>query len=78
MQGEFKEYNWRDIERLIYADAGLTEEADCRTKGELWFVGGFNPPVHERDTCVRVNVYNKTFSERIEDHAADKLKGGES
>lgn len=71
MAGRFREYNWRDIQRLIYADAGLMTDEEQRTRGELWYVGGFSQPEHERDTCVRVQVHDKTFSERIEEHAGE-------
>jgi hypothetical protein len=47
----------------------LDSEVEQRTKGELWYTGSFNPPEHENDTIVRVQIYNKPFSERIEDHA---------
>lgn len=69
MSGKFREYNWRDIQRLIFADAGLTTEEEQRTHGEFWCVGGFSPPEHDRDTCVRVQVYDNPFNERIKDHA---------
>jgi hypothetical protein len=71
MAGKFREYNWRDIQRLIFADAGLTTEEEQRTRGEFWHVGGFSPPEHDRDTCVRVQVHDKPFSERIKDHAGE-------
>lgn len=71
MAGKFKEYNWRDIMRLIYADCGLATEVDQRTRGEMWYVGNFQPPEHEKDTCVRVSIHDKTFSERINEHAGD-------
>ena len=69
MAGKFKEYNWRDIQRLIFADVGLNAEAERRCRGEMWHVGGFVAPEHECDTCIRVQVFDKPFSERIEDHA---------
>jgi hypothetical protein len=69
MAGKFREYNWRDIQRLIYADAGLTTEEEQRTRGQMWYCGGFAAPEHERDTCIKVNVYEKPFSVRIEEHA---------
>lgn len=61
MTGKVKHYNWRDIMRLIYADAGLTTDVEQRTRGEVWFTGGFNTPEHERDTCVQVTVFDKPF-----------------
>ena len=72
MKGNFREYNWRDILRLIHADAGLSTEEQQRTLGEVWYVGKFAPPEHERDTCVRVNVYDKPFGERLQEHAGEK------
>lgn len=69
MSGALREYNWRDIERLIFADAGLTTDEQSRTRGEFWCVGGFNHPEFELNTCVRVHVYDKPFSERIIDHS---------
>jgi hypothetical protein len=71
MAGRFREYNWHDIVQLIYADAGMKTEGEQRTKGELWCVGGFSPPEHERDTCVRVYSYDKEFQERIREHAGE-------
>ncbi len=72
MEGKLREYNWRDIERLIYKDVGLTNEEQRRTRGELWCVGGFSPPKHDLDTMVRVHVYDKTFSDRIREHAGEE------
>jgi len=72
MAGKFREYNWRDIQRLIFEDAGLKTEVEMRTRGEMWHVGGFVSPAHERDTCIRVQVFDKPFAERIEDHAGEK------
>jgi len=72
MAGRFKEYNWEDIQQLIYKDIGLDTDQDRRGFGQMWYVGGFQPPEHEKDTCVRVNRYDKTYSERLEDHAGDK------
>ena len=69
MDGRFKEYNWRDIQRLIYKDSGLNTNEQQRAYGEFWNVGGFQPPENEQGTCVRVNVYAKPFGERIKDHA---------
>lgn len=71
MAGKFKEYNWRDIQRLIFADAGLITEEEQRTRGTSWCVGGFVPPEFDKDTCIRVQVYDKPYSERIEDHAGE-------
>ena len=71
MSGKFREYNWRDITRLIFADAGLTTDEEQRTKGEMWCVAGFQPPTHKKDTCIRVQIYDKPFSERIEEHAGE-------
>lgn len=72
MSGQLREYNWRDIRRLIYADAGLETGKEQRTRGELWYVGGFAPPNNERDTCVRVHAYDKPFPERMEEHAGEE------
>lgn len=71
MTGKVREYNWRDITRLIFADCGLTTDEQARTRGELWFVGNFREPEHQKDTCIRITIYDKTFSERIEEHAGD-------
>lgn len=72
MKGKFREYNWRDIRRLIFADAGLDTEEKQRTLGEMWYTGGFHEPEHETNTCVRLNVYDKPFGERLEEHAGEK------
>lgn len=69
MSGSFREYNWRDILRLIMADAGLKTEEAQRVRGEAWIMGNLTPPPHETDTCVRVQVYDKSFSDRIRQHA---------
>ena len=69
MAGKFREYNWNDIVKLIFEDVGLLDEPSQRTRGELWHVGGFNPPEQNKDTCVRVQVYDKPFDERFKDHA---------
>lgn len=68
MAGRFREYNWHDIVQLIYADAGLEIKGEHMTKGEFLCVGGFAPPEHERDTCVRVYSYDKEFQERTREH----------
>jgi hypothetical protein len=69
MSGNFREYNWSDILKLIMKDAGLEDEVDQRTRGQVWHVGSFSPPTHEKDTCIRVQVYDKPYSERIQEHA---------
>jgi 7-keto-8-aminopelargonate synthetase-like enzyme len=69
MSGNFREYNWSDILKLILKDAGLEDEASQRTRGQVWYVGSFAPPTHEKDTCIRVQVYDKPYSERIQEHA---------
>jgi hypothetical protein len=68
MQGKFIEYNWDDIQRLILKDAGLETEEEQRTRGSLWVLGGLKTPEHSKDTCVRVQVYNKPYSERLREH----------
>jgi len=68
MAGKFKEYNWSDIQQLIYKDSGLDTEELQRTKGEMWYVGGFASPEHVSKTCVRVELYDKSFNERMKDH----------
>ena len=71
MGGQFREYNWRDITRLIHKDMGLDTDALQRTHGEMWCVGGFTPPVHEKDTCIRLMKYDKEFDKRLEEHVGD-------
>lgn len=71
MAGTFREYTWRDIGRLIKADAGLKTEEEQRTRGEIWFAGGFQPPASQIDTIVRVQVYDKPFGERLKEHSGD-------
>ena len=68
MSGRFLEYNWRDIERLIFADAGLTTEEDRRGLGDIWISSGLDIPEDQCDTCIRVKVYDKPSIERLEDH----------
>jgi hypothetical protein len=73
MAGSFREYNWDDILRLVMADSGLKTEQEQRTRGETWIVGGsLRPPEHPKDTCIRVQVYDKPFGERITEHAGEK------
>lgn len=69
MAGKFREYNWADIQTLIYLDMGLDTPEKQRTHGQMWYVGSFSPPEHEKDTCIRVNVYDKSYSDRIKDHS---------
>ena len=70
MAGKFKEYNWSDIIKLIHADAGLVSESDRLSRGQVWCVGGFAPPEKQLDTCIRVQAYDKPYSERIQEHAS--------
>ena len=73
MSGSFREYNWRDILSLVMKDAGLATEEEQRTRGETWIVGGsLKPPVHEADTCMRVQVYEKPYGERLREHVDGK------
>jgi hypothetical protein len=71
MSGKMREYNWRDIKRLIFADAGVKSDEDARMLGDMWYVGGFREPDHERDTCIRLIVYDKPYGERLEEHAGE-------
>ena len=71
MTGKFVEYNWSDILRLILADAGLMTEEDQRQHAETWYVGRFEKPEHIQDTCIRIKVYDKPFSERVQQHAGE-------
>ena len=75
MEGKFREYSVKDIERLIYRDAGLESELDQRQKGEIWYCGNFEPPKNTDEVCMRVKVYALPFQERLENHVAQK--GGE-
>ena len=68
MAGKFKEYNWEDIKRLIYNDVGLKTEPEQRMRGEMWYIGGFSEPEHARNTCVRLQVYDKPYGERLKEH----------
>ena len=70
MAGTFKEYNWDDIIKLIYADAGLKTDAERRSLGSLYLMGGLTPP-HHKDTCVQVYVYSKPLNERVKEHIGD-------
>jgi hypothetical protein len=73
MSGNFREYNWRDILRLVMQDAGLQTEDEQRKRGQTWIIGaGFQPPTHDTDTCIRVQVYDKPFSERVKEHVEGK------
>ena len=69
MTGKFREYNWRDIKRLILQDAGLPTDEQQRAQGEMWFCGAFQEPEHISDTVIRVQTYDKPFNERIKEHA---------
>ena len=68
MSGKFKHYNWNDIRKLIFKDAGLEEEIDQRTKGEMWCVNSFTPPEYDKDTIIKVEVFDKPSNERLEEH----------
>lgn len=68
MQSKTREYNWRDIMRLIQADCGLNTEQVARVLSEAWFVGGFKAPEIETQTIVRVMVYDKPYTERMKEH----------
>lgn len=72
MSGNFREYNWRDILRLVMEDAGLKTEQDRTSRGESWIYSNIQPPTHDTDTCIRVQVYDKPFGERIKEHAEGK------
>ena len=69
MTGRFVEYNWQDIQRLVYGNTGLHSNDEQKDRGEMFYCGKFNEPEHTLDTCIRVNVYDKNFNERIEEHA---------
>jgi hypothetical protein len=69
MSGSFREYNWKDILRLVMKDAGLDSEADQRSRGQAWVTGaGLTPPKCDTDTCIRINVYDKSFEQRSREH----------
>lgn len=72
MSGKFKEYNWKDIQQLIYKDSGLISEEDQRTRGQIWYKGQFTEPEHILDTCVELMIYDKPYSERIQEHSGNK------
>lgn len=72
MTGKTREYNWRDIVRLIQADCGLTSEQDIRSLSETWFVGGFAPPENDKTTIIRNIVYDKPYGERLKDHCEER------
>lgn len=71
MEGRFKEYNWRDIQRLLYQDCGLEGDAVLE-KGDLWYVGGFDPPNCDRDTIIRIKIYDKDHRTRLREHTDDE------
>jgi hypothetical protein len=71
MAGQFREYNWEDICRLIKKDMGLKTDEEQRDRIQIWVVGGFKPPNHEKDTCIRVQAYDKPYSVRIQEHAGN-------
>ena len=71
MAGKFREYTWRDILQLIQADAGLKTDQDQRSLGEVWYCRGFAPPEQDKETIVRVNIYDKPFGERLKEHSGD-------
>jgi len=72
MEGRVKEYNWRDIMQLIWADCGLPTDNIQRQRGELHYLNEFYQPDHDKDKCIRVTVYDKPFSERTEEHASEE------
>lgn len=77
MRARVHYYNWRDIKRLIFQDCGLATEEQCRTSGEIIFRGNaISFADSERGTVVEVRVYDKPYSERLEEHAGDGEPGG--
>lgn len=72
MNGKFVELNWRDVIRILKEYAGAKTEPDQRAKAEVWLVGDLTPPKHDTDTCIRIQVYDKPFSERIKEHAGEQ------
>lgn len=53
-------------------DAGLKTGEDQRVRGETWIMGNLTPPKYDSDTCIRVQVYDKSFSDRIKEHVEGK------
>lgn len=68
MTGKIRHYNWNDILRLIWADAGLHSDEEARALGELWYVGKFVEPSNIRDTVIKVEVFDKPYAERLRQH----------
>lgn len=71
MDGRMREYTWQDIMNLIYEDMGLSTDEQRRQRGGLRYVGNFEPPSHEKETCIRVTVYDLNWDERIRSHVEE-------
>lgn len=73
MKGEFREYNWNDIMRLILEDAGVENKDQQEQLCDMRFrcVAGFNVPSEYRETIVELRVYDKPKMARLEEHLGD-------
>ncbi len=69
--GMTREYNWEDILCLILKDMGL--DPKDRKYHEIWYTGGFGPPKHVKDQCIRVTKYEKDYKDRLEENVRDKI-----
>jgi len=68
MAGKFRQYNWRDIQRLLFVNAGLTTDEEQRTRGEILLQRDFTEPKCHLDTCLHVRVYDEPYMERMKKH----------
>lgn len=64
MDGRMREYTWQDIVNLIYEDMGLSTDEQRRQRGDLRYAGNFEAPKQEKETCIRVTVYDLNWDER--------------
>lgn len=63
--GTFKEYSWKDIERLIYNDIGLDDKGILEY-GEISIYVGIDIPKNQNSICVSARKYAQTEIVRLE------------
>ena len=71
VDGETREYTWEDVVCLVLKDMGL--EPEDRQHHTVWYIGGFTPPEHPKDECLRVTKYKQDFNARLDERVRDKL-----
>lgn len=74
MQSITREYNWYDIQDLIFKDIGLPTDHEQRQRGEIRLTGCLAELVHRlgADTVVEAKCYDKNGDERINDQMRNR------